>query len=89
MTNTKPIKLSEAQKRVIQLMREHGYYLVFDLQHRFFRFERNGRDVSYNVSSLTAKSLVNKSGLLTLVGEVTDQRIVYRLTELGKQLIID
>lgn len=80
------IKLSDSQKRVIQLMREHGYDLVWNKEYFFWRFEKNGSCVMKHISTVTAKSLVSRFGLLKMKENVPNTHIAYELDSLGKTI---
>jgi hypothetical protein len=80
------IKLSNAQKRIIQLMRDHGYLLVWNREYFFWEFKSNGKSVYKNVSSLTAQSLLSREVILEVNENIPNKNISYRLTELGKTI---
>jgi hypothetical protein len=80
------IKLSESQKRVILLMREHGYDLVYNKEYFFWRFEKHGRDVMKNIASITARALVSKPNILKMREGVPNKYAVYELDTMGKTI---
>lgn len=89
MTNKDTIRLTESQKRIIQLMQDHGYDLVFDKEYFFWRFEKNGRDVMKHISSLTARALVSRANILQIKENLPNKNIVYELTAFSKTINIE
>lgn len=85
----KEIRLSDAQKRIVQQMREYNYLLVFVKGHSFWEF-RKGKDksISYNISSRTAKALADNCKIIEFYGADVE-KACYRLTDFGKICPLD